>query len=113
MIQRIDPNLPIRSTATGEQLTAFPLLPYRAGVIALGMMTCMKKGLDLLAEGFPPRAMVELAARTRLPAKRVLFHAFTDGRDTPPRSADGYRSGGPSSTVNERRFLRRRGTSGP
>jgi 2,3-bisphosphoglycerate-independent phosphoglycerate mutase len=35
-------------------------------------------------------AMVELAARAGLPAERVLLHAFTDGRDTPPRSADGY-----------------------
>jgi len=35
-------------------------------------------------------AMVELAARAGLPADRVLLHAFTDGRDTPPRSADGY-----------------------
>jgi 2,3-bisphosphoglycerate-independent phosphoglycerate mutase len=33
-------------------------------------------------------AMVELAARRGLPPDRVLFHAFTDGRDTPPRSAD-------------------------
>ena len=32
-------------------------------------------------------AMVELAARAGLPADRVLLHAFTDGRDTPPRSA--------------------------
>ncbi len=32
-------------------------------------------------------AMVELAARTGIPADRVLLHAFTDGRDTPPRSA--------------------------
>jgi 2,3-bisphosphoglycerate-independent phosphoglycerate mutase len=32
-------------------------------------------------------AMVELAARAGLPATRVLLHAFTDGRDTPPRSA--------------------------
>jgi 2,3-bisphosphoglycerate-independent phosphoglycerate mutase len=34
-------------------------------------------------------AMVELAARAGLPADRVLLHAFTDGRDTPPRSAAG------------------------
>jgi len=33
-------------------------------------------------------AMVELAHRSGLPPDRVLFHAFTDGRDTPPRSAD-------------------------
>jgi 2,3-bisphosphoglycerate-independent phosphoglycerate mutase len=35
-------------------------------------------------------AMVELAHRSGLPAERVLFHAFTDGRDTPPRSADAF-----------------------
>ncbi|HVM24156.1 MAG TPA: 2,3-bisphosphoglycerate-independent phosphoglycerate mutase [Candidatus Limnocylindrales bacterium] len=32
-------------------------------------------------------AMVELAHRAGLPPQRVLLHAFTDGRDTPPRSA--------------------------
>ena len=32
-------------------------------------------------------AMVELAARLGLPPERVLLHAFTDGRDTAPRSA--------------------------
>jgi 2,3-bisphosphoglycerate-independent phosphoglycerate mutase len=31
--------------------------------------------------------MAELAAREGLPPDRVLLHAFTDGRDTPPRSA--------------------------
>ena len=35
-------------------------------------------------------AMVELAHRVGLPPDRVLFHAFTDGRDTPPRSADAF-----------------------
>ncbi|HSI99343.1 MAG TPA: 2,3-bisphosphoglycerate-independent phosphoglycerate mutase [Patescibacteria group bacterium] len=35
-------------------------------------------------------AMVELAHRAGLPDDRVLFHAFTDGRDTPPRSADAF-----------------------
>ena len=35
-------------------------------------------------------AMVELAHRAGLPADRVLLHAFTDGRDTPPRSADAF-----------------------
>ncbi len=37
-------------------------------------------------------AMVQLAGGTGLPADRVLFHAFTDGRDTPPRSADRFLS---------------------
>jgi 2,3-bisphosphoglycerate-independent phosphoglycerate mutase len=35
-------------------------------------------------------AMVELAHRCGLPAEHVLFHAFTDGRDTAPRSADAF-----------------------
>jgi 2,3-bisphosphoglycerate-independent phosphoglycerate mutase len=35
-------------------------------------------------------AMAELAHRGGLHPERVLFHAFTDGRDTPPRSADGF-----------------------
>ena len=35
-------------------------------------------------------AMAELARRGGLPPERVLFHAFTDGRDTPPRSADRF-----------------------
>ena len=35
-------------------------------------------------------AMVELAHRAGLPAERVMLHAFTDGRDTPPRSAAGF-----------------------
>jgi 2,3-bisphosphoglycerate-independent phosphoglycerate mutase len=35
-------------------------------------------------------AMVELAARCGLTGDRVVFHAFTDGRDTPPRSADAF-----------------------
>jgi 2,3-bisphosphoglycerate-independent phosphoglycerate mutase len=35
-------------------------------------------------------AMAELAHRSGLPPERVLFHAFTDGRDTPPRSADRF-----------------------
>ena len=35
-------------------------------------------------------AMVELAHRSGLPPDRVLFHAFTDGRDTAPRSADSF-----------------------
>ena len=32
-------------------------------------------------------AMVQLAAQAGLPPSRILLHAITDGRDTPPRSA--------------------------
>ncbi len=35
-------------------------------------------------------ATAELAAGEGLPADRVMLHAFTDGRDTPPRSAGDY-----------------------
>ena len=35
-------------------------------------------------------AMIELASRSGLSPDRVMFHAFTDGRDTPPRSADRF-----------------------
>ena len=35
-------------------------------------------------------AMVELAHRSGLGPDRVVLHPFTDGRDTPPRSADGF-----------------------
>jgi 2,3-bisphosphoglycerate-independent phosphoglycerate mutase len=35
-------------------------------------------------------AMVELAQRSGLRPEAVLLHAFTDGRDTPPRSADRF-----------------------
>jgi 2,3-bisphosphoglycerate-independent phosphoglycerate mutase len=35
-------------------------------------------------------AMVALAANAGLPRERVLLHPFTDGRDTPPRSADEF-----------------------
>ena len=35
-------------------------------------------------------ALVELAHRLGLPPDRVILHAFTDGRDTPPRSAKGF-----------------------
>ena len=47
VIHQIDPNLPIRTVATGAQLTAFPLLPYRAGVIALGLLGLIASGLLL------------------------------------------------------------------
>jgi predicted permease len=47
VIQGIDPNLPIRASGTGEQLTAFPLLPYRAGVVALGLLGVIASGLLL------------------------------------------------------------------
>ncbi|MCB9832209.1 MAG: 2,3-bisphosphoglycerate-independent phosphoglycerate mutase [Planctomycetes bacterium] len=36
------------------------------------------------------QALIELAARHGLSGDRCVFHAFLDGRDTPPRSAERY-----------------------
>ncbi|MEZ4293295.1 MAG: 2,3-bisphosphoglycerate-independent phosphoglycerate mutase, partial [Myxococcota bacterium] len=36
------------------------------------------------------RALLEMAGREGLVGDRVVFHAFLDGRDTPPRSAERY-----------------------
>lgn len=47
IIRRIDPALPIRSAASGAQFTALPLLPYRAAVIALGLLGLIASGLVL------------------------------------------------------------------
>jgi predicted permease len=47
VIHRIDPTLPIRSSATGEQITALPLFPYRAAVAALGLLGLIASGLLL------------------------------------------------------------------
>ena len=47
VIHRIDPTLPIRSAVTGEQITAFPLFPYRAAVAALGLLGLIASGLLL------------------------------------------------------------------
>lgn len=47
LIHRVDPALPIRMSATGEQITALPLLPYRAAVAALGLLGLIASGLLL------------------------------------------------------------------
>ena len=47
LIRGIDPALPIRSIVTGVQITALPLLPYRAAVAALGLLGLIASGLLL------------------------------------------------------------------
>jgi predicted permease len=85
VIQRIDPNLPIRTAATGEQLTAFPLLPYRAGVIALGLLGVIASGLLLsglhamLAYGVIKRRR-EIGIRVALGADRATVIRTVLGR---------------------------------
>ena len=47
LIRNIDVNLPIRSAATGDEITALPLLPYRVAVAALGLLGLICSGLLL------------------------------------------------------------------
>jgi macrolide transport system ATP-binding/permease protein len=47
IIHRLDARLPIRSSATGEQLTALPLFPYRFAVAAIGLLGLIASGLLL------------------------------------------------------------------
>ncbi len=47
LIHDIDSDLPIRSAATGEEITALPLLPYRVAVAAVGLLGLICSGLLL------------------------------------------------------------------
>jgi predicted permease len=73
VIRGIDPGLPIRSTSTGEQLTALPLLPYRAGVIALGLLGLIASGL--LLSGLHAMLSYAVARRSREIGIRVALGA--------------------------------------
>jgi 2,3-bisphosphoglycerate-independent phosphoglycerate mutase len=71
---------PVLRAAAGHALSRGTRL-HLLGLIGPGGVHAVDRHIE---------AMVELAARAGLPPDRVLLHAFTDGRDTPPRSADVY-----------------------
>lgn len=73
VIHNIDASLPIRSTATGEDITALPLLPYRVAVAALGLLGLICSGL--LLSGLHAMVAYSVARRQREIGIRVTLGA--------------------------------------
>ena len=73
MILRVDPALPIRTSATGGQITALPMLPYRAAVAALGLLGLIASGL--LLSGLHAMLAYALVKRQREIGIRVALGA--------------------------------------
>jgi predicted permease len=73
IVRRVDPSLPIRSVATGRQVTALPLLPYRAAVAALGLLGLIASGL--LLSGLHAMLAYAVAKRQREIGIRVALGA--------------------------------------
>jgi len=63
LVRAVDPSLPIRSAATGEEITAFPLLPYRVAVGAVGLLGLICSGL--LLSGLHAMLAYAVSKRTR------------------------------------------------
>lgn len=77
VIRRIDPALPILSSVTGEQITAFPLFPYRAAVAALGLLGLIASGL--LLSGLHAMLAYAVAKRQREIGIRIALGANRSG----------------------------------
>lgn len=77
LIHRIDPALPIRMSATGTQITALPLLPYRAAVAALGLLGLIASGL--LLSGLHAMLAYAVVKRRREIGIRVALGANRSG----------------------------------
>jgi predicted permease len=73
VIHNIDASLPIRSIATGDEITALPLLPYRVAVAALGLLGLICSGL--LLSGLHAMVAYSLARRQREIGIRVTLGA--------------------------------------
>jgi macrolide transport system ATP-binding/permease protein len=73
VIHRVDPALPIRWSATGSQITALSLIPYRVAVTALGLLGLIASGL--LLSGLHAMLAYAVAKRQREIGIRVALGA--------------------------------------
>ncbi len=85
LLLRLDPALPIRSVATGTDIAAFPLFPYRTAVAALGLLGLIASGLLLtglhaLMAHAASRRQREIAVRLALGADRGTVVRLVLGR---------------------------------
>jgi predicted lysophospholipase L1 biosynthesis ABC-type transport system permease subunit len=85
LVRRLDPALPIRSVATGDDIAALPLFPYRVAVAALGVLGLIASGLLLtglhaLMAYAAARRQREIGVRLALGADRRTIAAFVLGR---------------------------------
>ena len=77
IIHRVDPALPIRWSATGPQITALSLVPYRVAVGALGLLGLIASGL--LLSGLHAMLAYAVAKRQREIGIRVALGADRAG----------------------------------